>query len=87
MADFCNNCALETWGDQYSPEIDIYKIAEGLDLNTYKPVLCEGCGICAVGKNQEGGTVIATILEEGSVEDWVKWVPIQEWEAEWCSKL
>lgn len=75
------------WGDQYSPDIDIHAIAESLEPGTYAPVLCEGCGICAIGKSQQGGIMIATLLEEGSVEDMVNWAPIQEWEAEWRSTL
>ena len=87
MADLCNKCALEMWGDQYWPDIDIPVIAESLEPGTYAPVLCEGCGIRAIGKNQQGGIMIATILEEGSVEDMVNWTPIQEWEDSWTSPI
>jgi hypothetical protein len=31
--------------------------------------------------------MIATILEEGSVEDMVNWTPIQEWEDSWTSPI
>ena len=71
MADFCNRCATEMWGDDFPPEIDVQKIAESLEPNTYMPVLCEGCRMVAVGKNEKQEIMIAHVIEEGQVADLV----------------
>jgi len=79
MADFCNKCAQEMWADQVEPEINVELIAEGLEPGHFESVLCEGCGVRAIGKTAEGKTIIALLEDEGSVEDSVRWVSLKEW--------
>jgi hypothetical protein len=79
MADFCNKCAQEMWDDQCEPEINIEKISETLEPGHFESVLCEGCGVRAVGKTADGLIIIAILEEEGSVEDSVTWVPLEKW--------
>jgi hypothetical protein len=81
MADFCNRCATEMWGDDFPPEIDVQKIAESLEPNTYMPVLCEGCRMVAVGKNEKQEIMIAHVIEEGQVDDLVEWTTYSDWES------
>lgn len=80
MSDFCNRCSNELWGEDFQPEIDVLKIAESLQPNSYMPVLCEGCGMSAIGKNEKGEVMIAHVVEEGHVDDLVEWVPYSDWE-------
>lgn len=68
------------WGKDAPPDIDVYQIAKSLDFGHFESVLCEGCSVRAVGKDQGGRTLIALLEEEGHVEDQVKWVTIEEWE-------
>ena len=46
MADFCQKCAKETWGDDI-PSDFIGLVEEG----QYIQVLCEGCGYILVDHN------------------------------------
>jgi hypothetical protein len=82
MADFCNKCAAEMWNDQVEPEIDVHGIADQLEPGYFESVLCEGCGIRAIGKNDNGEILIAILEEEGHIEDMVKWVSLETWLAE-----
>ncbi len=68
------------WGKDAPPDIDVYQIAEGLEFGHFESVLCEGCRVRAVGKDQGGRILIALLEEEGHVEDQVKWVSVEEWE-------
>jgi hypothetical protein len=52
MAEFCNVCSREIFGEA-KPDIDVYKIASSLPGGVIKNVLCEGCGMSFVGKDQE----------------------------------
>lgn len=55
MADFCTKCALELFGEQAQPEIDVMK-----EFNELEPGecssgwICEGCGLTVIGKTEEG---------------------------------
>ena len=52
MADFCNKCSAELFGEDIVPEIDVYDIASRLSPEFYTNVLCEGCGMVAVLKDE-----------------------------------
>jgi len=52
MAEFCNYCA-ESWG-MPTPEIDVFAIYKNLNAGEYESVLCEGCGMVAVMKDETG---------------------------------
>jgi hypothetical protein len=67
------------WDDRCEPEIDVERISEGLEPGHFESVLCEGCGVRAIGKTAEGKTIIAMLEEEGSVEDSVTWVSLEKW--------
>jgi len=59
MADFCTECDKITGlGTNGEPDINIRKIAEPLENGTYVPVMCEGCGLCGVGKDDNGNIIV-----------------------------
>jgi hypothetical protein len=92
MADFCTNCSLEMWGNELPPDLDIKEIAESLKSGTYKPVLCEGCGMRAIGKDDNGAITIAMPSTEPESEESnssgtkVDWIPLEEWEKDYQEK-
>lgn len=53
MADFCNYCVKEVFGD-VEPDIDVYKIFDELKIGYMTPVICEGCGMIGVAKDEHG---------------------------------
>jgi hypothetical protein len=78
MADFCNVCSEELFGKEITPEIDVYDILE----NQLKPgyivsVLCEGCGMSNIAKDQSGSPYLYFDYQDGgdspavTIEDWV----------------
>ena len=79
MADFCNKCSIKIAGDTGNSEIDVLKISESLAPDTYMPVLCEGCGMRAVGKTETGETLIAFKVNEIETGDEVNWISYAEW--------
>ena len=79
MASFCNKCSIEISGDTGNSEIDVLKISESLAPDTYMPVLCEGCGMRAVGKTETGETLIAFKVNEIETGDEVNWISYAEW--------
>ena len=83
MADFCTKCAIEMWGTELPPDIDIKEISESLKPGTYKPVICEGCGMRAFGKTETGDIEIAMPVEDAEntdIDTTVNWVPLAVWE-------
>jgi hypothetical protein len=79
MADFCNKCSTEIAGDTGEAEIDILKLSESLAPDTYIPVLCEGCGMRAVGKTDIGEILIAFNVNEIETGYEVNWISYDEW--------
>lgn len=79
MADFCNKCSTEIAGDTGEAEIDILKLSESLAPDTYIPVLCEGCGMRAVGKTETGEILIAFNVNEIETSYEVHWISYAEW--------
>ena len=79
MADFCNKCSIKIAGGTGNSEIDVLKISESLAPDTYMPVLCEGCGMRAVGKTETGETLIAFKVNEIETGDEVNWISYAEW--------
>ena len=83
MADFCNVCTNKMFGDEIDgepvePDFDVESIAESLEPGYYTPVLCEGCGMKAVIKNEDSSVTLAFYnpddfegdLIERSIESW-----------------
>lgn len=54
MADFCNKCTERMFGENVEPDIDVYKIGENLEPGYFQVVLCEGCGLKIISKNELG---------------------------------
>jgi len=54
MADFCNVCATDLFGEAVEPEINVYEILVDLEPGYAMQVLCEGCGMSHVGKHEDG---------------------------------
>jgi hypothetical protein len=79
MADFCNKCSTKIAGDTGEAEIDILKLSESLAPDTYMPVLCEGCGMRAVGKTETGETLIAFNVNEIETGYEVHWISYADW--------
>jgi hypothetical protein len=82
MADFCNNCAHEMWGQDLPADIDVYAIAESLQEDTYQAVLCEGCAMSAIGK-EVGGQIYIAIAERNQTDHlktYVRWITLDEYE-------
>jgi hypothetical protein len=76
MADFCNKCSNEMFGEDSQPDIDVYEISKTLKPGYYQPVLCEGCVMVAVAKNDEGLIEIAREGQDGQIN----FIPLEEWE-------
>lgn len=70
------------WGEDCTPDIDILKIAESLQPDTYQVVLCEGCVMSAIGKDSTGRIHLA--FPDGEQTDpensFVRWVTLDEYE-------
>lgn len=50
MADFCNTCSAEMFPEGTKPDIDLEALFKDLeDGEMYNGLLCEGCGIRAIG--------------------------------------
>ena len=59
MADFCNKCVQELFDEDTTPEIDVYEIFENLEPGYAEfGHICEGCGIIAVAKSEEGNLIV-----------------------------
>jgi hypothetical protein len=81
MADFCTKCAPEMGFDA---DINIEAIAAKLKPGTYQPCLCEGCVLMAIGKTDEGVTILAVpdgAYHQESEEQQVRWVSQEEFMA------
>jgi len=76
MADFCNKCSDEMFGDNLPPDIDVYELAKTIPKGSYMPVICEGCGMLAISKTDTGELLLG--YEDASGE--IKFMPIKEWE-------
>ena len=83
MADFCTKCAFEMWGKELPADIDIKEIAKTLKPDTYQSVICEGCGMRAVGKDKDGNILIAIPVNDEALETKVTWLSLEEWEKQY----
>ena len=82
MAEFCTYCAPKMWGDEVLPDIDVVAIAESLPQEAYSLVLCEGCGMSAIGKDENDTVLIAMptgkeVADENTKD--VTWVTLDEY--------
>ena len=56
MADFCNVCSEEMFGPGVPADIDVYDILKEIYNGFFTTVLCEGCGMSHIGKEEDGQT-------------------------------
>lgn len=67
MADFCTNCVKEWFSSadgELKPDIDVEAIFKTLQPGYHTSVLCEGCGMIAIG-NVDGKLKVAYMGVEG----------------------
>ena len=78
MAEFSKQWA-EINDPEFPGDFDINEIAEGLDPNHYTPMICEGFGFIAIGKDASGNIMLAMPTgkyeedEKGQIYDDVVW--------------
>jgi hypothetical protein len=66
MADFCKQCSIEIFGEDFGDLSDITTEAETKE-GYYALVICEGCGIIQV--DHEGKCISNDCLKNGHVKD------------------
>ena len=83
MAEFCTKCSEELFGKEVEPEIDIEKTVNELKPDTYVTVLCEGCGMTAIGKDKSGEVYVA--IADSTIDEhvepgfhYVRWITLDE---------
>jgi hypothetical protein len=81
MADYCTKCA-EDLG--FPVDIDPREIAKTLEPDTYLAVVCEGCGMRAVGLDPDYTIVVAMPVND--TDDTVFWVSLEEFERDFEEK-
>lgn len=64
MADFCNKCVKEVFGENATPDIDVPRIANNLALGHMSIVLCEGCSMGAIIKEGDGSVKLLFLPAE-----------------------
>ena len=77
MADYSKQ-----WIDKYDsegmiPDFDILKEANLLKPDTYTPIICEGFGFVAIGKDKNENIILA-IPQPYNNKQTVEWVPYNE---------
>ena len=77
MADFCNKCAKAMWGEEIEPEIDVPQIATKLTNGYYMSVICEGCGLIALSKEEDCKVILAYGDSDG---DDIAWESLDDWQ-------
>jgi len=78
MAEFSKQWA-EINDPEFPGDFDINEIADGLDPNHYTPMICEGFGFIAIGKDANGNIMLAMPTgkyeedENGQIYDDIVW--------------
>ncbi|MDW9531939.1 hypothetical protein RWE87_13735 [Sinorhizobium meliloti] len=65
MADFCRQCSIDTFGEDYRDMAGISK-PEDTAQELYAQVICEGCGVTSV--DHEGVCVSPACMEKHGVK-------------------
>ena len=73
MADYCNKCASKLFGDDAKPEIDVYEEFSLLEENHMISVLCEGCGLMAIGKTVLGELMVVRVSNKEQLDEKLRW--------------
>jgi hypothetical protein len=77
MAEFSKQYC-ENHDPEFPHDFDILEIAEGLENEFYTPIICEGYGFLAIGKDEKGEIILAFRPESGEMEDEVIWKSYKE---------
>lgn len=76
MADFSKQyCELQL---SNSYDFDILEIADGLEPEHYTPIICEGFGFIAIGKNENNEIILAFRPPISEFKDEVVWKSYNE---------
>ena len=70
MAEFSKQFCESTMTD-FSGDFDIYEIAKNIPADHYYPIICEGYGFIAIGKDDENNIVLAM----RNTNEGVDWLP------------
>lgn len=69
MADFCNKCSEEHFGNSLKPEIDVFEVFESLNVNYVKDIgICEGCGLVSVAKTEKSELKVLRVRYDDNFE-------------------
>jgi hypothetical protein len=80
MAEFCNKCTEKMWGTEIPPDINVYEVFETLEPGYVSSgYICEGCGLVAIAKNEEGKLQVMRIRHDKETGEQVT----SEWEEYW----
>jgi hypothetical protein len=71
MAEFCTKCTPKMLGEDALPDININQIFDTLNVGEYAPVLCEGCGLAAIGKFKNNTLLLAVPRSDGDRISWI----------------
>ena len=79
MSEFCNKCTKEMYGKDATPDINVYEISSRLSPGYFMNVLCEGCEMVGIQKDERGDIYLLypEMTKEGEE---IKKVPLKEWE-------
>jgi hypothetical protein len=87
MSDFCTQCSIATFGDKIQPDINIREIASSLENGMYVPVLCEGCGMNAVGKDENGQIIVHVPKNvRDDADKQYNWIRLEDFEKDHLTK-
>jgi hypothetical protein len=80
MADFSKQWC-EANDPEMKPDFDIHEIAENLENGYYTSIICEGFGFIAIGKDNDGATLLAVPTDDFPDQDGnskVEWKKYEE---------
>ena len=77
MADFSKQYC-ELHDSEMSHDFDIIEIADGLEPEHYTPIICEGFGFIAIGKNENNEIIFAFRPQSKDYKDEVVWKSYNE---------
>lgn len=66
------------FGDHVEPDIDVQKVFESVKTDQYVPLLCEGCGMIAIGNNA-GELIIAYPTDHENPRENFEWINYKEY--------
>lgn len=78
MAEFSKQY-IEKNNFDFKPDFDILELAESIENEHYIPIICEGFGFTAIGKDEDGKVIVAMPSgewHEDQIE--VEWKKLEE---------